>query len=436
MSVLNSLYDYFEKIKIVQKIILLILFITFNSYLSYSQNDSVRIVKFELNGLKRSKPVFLNNCIDINENSHISMQNLSNKIQNLRNTDLFSKVDYSLSDTINGKILTVTLNEKMSRLPSFNGGLIKDDYWFQIGILDFHLLGRGIRGAAFFRYFQKPSFSAYIITPYIRESKWGQQTFLEYTSKREPLNIKDDSSIFIDIDLKKADLFITKEFKFKNILQLGIGYETKTTTFLNDNNSDSKTQITETKFPLTFKIDLENNLNYTHQYLHGFSHNFSSQISVFPYNGFYFWEVHYTYKYFREIKRSGNFGLRMRLNIAENNSPYLGPFVHDSYTTVRGIGNKQDRGNAEITLNMEYRHTIFDNHLLAIQGVFFTDLSSLNPSNQNYNKIFLSENREYYSGIGVRFFAKTVSKFIVRADYGFSLKDTNRGFVFGLLQYF
>lgn len=150
-----------------------------------------------------------------------------------------------------------------------------------------------------------------------------------------------------------------------------------------------------------------------------------------------FWKVENILRYFRAIGKKGNFALRFRGGIAQNeNSPFV-PFVLDSYLTVRGSGNRVARGTAELTLNIEHRHTLKQESWGALQAVGFADLSAWRPGGAALSEVLKKENTVSFVGLGTRLYLKNLNHLILRADFGISVTETRQnGIVIGLGQYF
>ena len=72
----------------------------------------------------------------------------------------------------------------------------------------------------------------------------------------------------------------------------------------------------------------------------------------------------------------GNLAMRLRLAISTNNETPFAPFVVDSHVNLRGVGNRIDRGTAQVVFNAEYRHTVYNLNRWAGQLVAFSDIGT------------------------------------------------------------
>ena len=107
-------------------------------------------------------------------------------------------------------------------------------------------------------------------------------------------------------------------------------------------------------------------LNYNYQYVSGFANDLNLEsVTTIGYDDFFYKILNISRLFFR-LGGEGNLGFRLRLGISTNkDSPFV-PFVLDNYINVRGSGNRVSRGTAEMTINSEYRHTLYDQYLHSI----------------------------------------------------------------------
>jgi hypothetical protein len=104
---------------------------------------------------------------------------------------------------------------------------------------------------------------------------------------------------------------------------------------------------------------------------------------------------------------------------------------------LRGVGILVDRGTGSVVWNTEYRHTLYDNKWLVIQGNAFVDAGTWRTPGGDFSDFIKEKNIQAYSGIGLRFINKKIFNAVFRIDYGYGLtKNSSKGFVFGIGQYF
>jgi hypothetical protein len=132
-----------------------------------------------------------------------------------------------------------------------------------------------------------------------------------------------------------------------------------------------------------------------------------------------------------------NWAVRLRTGLATNRQSPFVPFVLDNYVNVRGAGNTVARGTAELTLNVEHRHTVAHWSWGAVQGVGFVDLSAWRPGGASLEALFRSENVVALGGLGLRLHLRRVYPLTLRVDYGVNpLRPEQRGPVLGIGQFF
>ena len=125
------------------------------------------------------------------------------------------------------------------------------------------------------------------------------------------------------------------------------------------------------------------------------------------------------------------------MGLATNSDTPFAPFSVDNNVNIRGVGNTIDRGTGVMVLNTEYRYTLFEKKWFVLQGNAFVDSGSWRNPGGDFGDFFNSENLRIYPGVGVRFIHKSIFNAILRIDYGVGItKDSTRGFVFGIGQYF
>ena len=128
---------------------------------------------------------------------------------------------------------------------------------------------------------------------------------------------------------------------------------------------------------------------------------------------------------------------RLRIGIANNDNTPFAPFVADSYTNIRGIGNRIDRGTAQVVINAEYRRTLLENKKWGAQAVVFSDTGTWrNPGGQLKDLVNPDQFRQFLGG-GFRLIYNKVYGAVLRVDYGVDIfNPSERGLVIGLGQYF
>ena len=268
-------------------------------------------------------------------------------------------------------------------------------------------------------------------------SKSGQHRNSVYQVCEEPLYIGDQSTIYL-YQNSSYELLGSYELNFKNRVQLGLSLfsehykATKAVTSLNLPNE------VETNKQLIKLIYTHQNLDYYYFYIQGFKSVFNGQFvtanNTAKNNFFIAWN---DFLYYKRVGARGNWANRLRLGLSTNNESPFAPFSLDNNINLRGVGNAVDRGAGGIVFNTEYRYTLVDKKNIALQSNGFIDVGSWRTPGKSLRTFADSENIQVYSGVGFRLIHKKIANFNFRIDYGYGLtKNANRGFVFGIGQYF
>jgi hypothetical protein len=427
---------------VVKHVLLIVLFSISigNDQLVAQVQDSIYIHEIEYNGIKRTRKSFLKHFVGFDKGQTICLEQIEKAQQAILNTNFFSRVDYELLGGPQGNELMFIVEEKFTILPSIMGGSSKQNSWFVVGVNDFHFLGRGITLGAFYIYNQRSGFLSYINLPYIRGTKWGTDISGENGLTIEPVYFDNDISLSFNLNRINALVLGTRELnRYKQSVQFGINWRKETYVF-HDEVLPTDIQLTEgevhNRILGIFKYIDRSRLNQFEQYQFGYSYEMSMERALVNVDNRNFGRLTLEGKYFIRIGNGGNFASRAKVAITENNDTPFAPLYFDNFWNLRGVGYVAQRGTAELTLNAEYRQTLFSIGWVAIQGVAFVDYSGLRSPAGDIFEVLQSDHNQVFSGIGGRVNFKRITDFILRLDYGFSLKDSKNGFVFGANQYF
>ena len=178
-------------------------------------------------------------------------------------------------------------------------------------------------------------------------------------------------------------------------------------------------------------------LDYDYFYLKGYKINFRYQ-NVF---GFEFkdWfnSLNIEGKYFIRPKEKLNLAFRMKTAISTNNDSPFAPFVVDSHVNIRGVGNRIDRGTAQIVLNSELRYTVLHDKKWSSQVILFADSGTWRNPGGTLNDLLNPDQFRQFIGGGFRISYNKVFGATLRVDYGVDVfNPEQKGFVIGLGQYF
>ena len=396
------------------------------------------ISKIKFNGIYKTNENYLQHFIEIKENSGIDSTTLKNDIQRLRNLLIFSDISFLISETKDSIIVTFNCVELRTLTPIVNFGGVTDNFWFQFGAMDYHWLGMGHTFGGYYRYYDRHSFALYMKAPYLFNKIWGLSLDVGKFSTIEPAYFSEGTADY-NVDHWNFLGHAIYNIDLNHRLEFGGGYlyERYDKNEIRSGQFAPGPEFRDYHKILTKLVFNLNHIDYYYQYLSGYSNeiNLENVSTLGEYD--LFWKILNISKLFIRTGSSGNLALRTRLGISTNkDSPFV-PFVLDNYINVRGSGNRASRGTAELTINAEYRHTLFEHHYGAVQGVIFSDMSAWRPAAGQFSEMFEDKYNVTFGGIGIRLYLKKFYNFILRLDYGQSVTgNKGKGFVFGAGQYF
>lgn len=393
----------------------------------------VHAQKVQFEGLKRTKASYLLKFMQWDKGVPTDSVGIANGVQRIRNTRFFNEVESRLEVQNGDTVVVFKCQEIITVLPIVEGGASEGNKWIRLGVEDENGLGKGIRTITFYQYNDRHSFLLKQFYPLLYK-KWGLGYVLKKWSIIEPLPTETGLQIYNYIN---SDIEISGHYAFDincNNLEFGIGYLNE----VYEMPIGDMTKMQEVENFKRYLIKGNHHLNYLNHntfYVNGWSNKLQVVGSYFFDKSLFGSFLNET-MFFKTFKSKGNLALRGRVGISSNVNAYLAPFVMDNYYNIRGIGNRIERGTASLTLNAEYRQTVWENRSFALQMVGFTDAGTIRPSGKHLSAMISSQNIKVFSGLGSRFIYKKAFECDLRIDYGVGLIGGGSGFVLGLGQYF
>jgi outer membrane protein assembly factor BamA len=400
--------------------------------------SQTKIVEIKFDGLEQTEESYLRNFISSSEGQNFDSLLAQDDVQQLRNLKLFLEVNHSVQNSPDGKIITYFCEELITILPIINFGGVNENFWFQLGAVDYNWLGRGNTFGGYYRYYDRHSLEIFMKSPYLFGKHWGLSGNVARLSTIEPAYFTDGRTDY-NVDHWAFVLMGRYNFSLRNAIEFGGGYlyeRYEKNLDRSGSNAPGPDLVDFDKYLFKFQF-INNYIDYYYQYLTGYSNELNLETVSTKGEEEFFWKFLIITKLFLRMGGDGNWAFRLRAGISTNKiSPFV-PFVLDSYINVRGSGNRVSRGTAELTLNLEYRHTLFDKKWGAFQSVIFSDVSSWRQPGEDFSDMLLSKNIVTFIGLGIRFIVRKFNNFILRLDYGKSVTGyKGEGFVFGAGQYF
>jgi len=397
------------------------------------------IKKVEIEGAKKTKSAFLKKLLQTKKGSPLDSLVIEKDIQRLKRLPSISHADFEIVDLKESDAnITFNVIENFTIIPFANiYTSSNDEFAFRVGLQEFNLLGRNITVGGFYQYDIFNSYGLQMRAPYLFSNRFGLSIDYKDLTTREPVFF-DNTTADYKYNNKGFEMMGLYEIDFKNRVELGFS--------LFNEGYEYVSGATNPNVPLALDVDKHlfkfiynfDNLKYFYQYLEGFRSTLnlqyvgSSDVALpeflIGFNDF---------AYFHRIGKKGNWASRLRLGLASNVETPFAPFTVDNNLNIRGVGNIIDRGTGAIVFNTEYRHTLIDKNWFVLQSNVFLDGGSWRNPGGDFGDFADSQNVRIYPGVGVRFIHKRIFNAILRIDYGYGItKDSSRGIVFGIGQYF
>ena len=168
----------------IRKTFLFVSIIIFCFYsVSYSQT---KIADIGFDGLEKTEESYLRIFILSEEGQKFDSLKVLDDVQQLRNLQLFLEVNLSVQNSPDGKVIIFYCEELITLLPIINFGGVTENFWFQVGAVDYNWLGRGNTFGGYYRYYERHSFEVYLKSPYAFGYNWGISGNVSKFSTIEP----------------------------------------------------------------------------------------------------------------------------------------------------------------------------------------------------------------------------------------------------------
>jgi outer membrane protein assembly factor BamA len=402
----------------------------------YAQTNHLSEIHFK--GLKNTKSAFITQFLETKKGDALDSIQIQNDIIRLKRLPSISNVTYEVITFSNDQHnITFNFEENFTLIPVFNYWTTITTIAYKIGGYEYNLFGKNITLGGFYQFNGQNTFGLNFSAPYLFSKKWGLDfNFLNWKSE-EPLYVGDQSANYV-YQNNSYELLGSYELNFKNKLQLGLSLFNEHYKATKDVTSLNLPNYVETNKQLIKLIYTHQNLDYYYFYIKGFKSVFNGQFVTANNNAQNNFLIAWNdFLYYKRVGARGNWANRLRLGLSTNNESPFAPFSLDNNINLRGVGNAVDRGTGSIVFNTEFRYTLVDKKNMALQSNGFIDVGSWRTPGKSLGTFSNSENIQVYSGVGIRMIHKKIANINFRIDYGYGLtKNANRGFVFGIGQYF
>ena len=414
----------------------LVLFLLFAAASLTAQGSHVEGLTFD--GIKWTKLNYLQRFIKTRQGDTVSTGRIKKDVQRLKNLAAIANA-YAIVDTLEDGDIRINyyMTENWTLYPLINFGGITDNFWYQLGFEDANWLGTGSQIKAYYLNNQgRHNFQLFYRVPYLLGSQWGFSVTAFHFASLEPFFFP-EGAVNYNYDNTSLGGTVTYELEIDHNMEIGAFYFIEKHTRLPDQeifNSPESLQNPKWLYKVIHRI---RKLNYHYFYLNGWSNTFRYETVYNIDFGDWFHLAFTDFHYYHRFGQRGNFAGRVRFGISTNSTSPFAPFLLDSQINIRGSGNRVDRGTGVVTLNLEYRQTVFENGLFAVQLVGFSDAGTWRNPGGQWADLLDRNNFRHFAGGGVRLIYKRAWNAILSADYGVDLYDFKQnGPVLYIGQYF
>jgi outer membrane protein insertion porin family len=384
-------------------------------------------------GLTRTRTSFLLDRFNSKQGEEFDFMLFEQDIKWLERQALFFQIDTAILFTSTGVRIEVKVQEANYIYPIVYAEGFKDVFKSQLGFNDINFRGRFDRLGLLHQFYDRHSFSLFYERPYINR-KWGWGTSLNKYSTVEPFYWNDTVSHF---NFDNYSLQISGHRWLSDLLKVGINLAGFKEYYLQRDEVDLGFSKTDFEF-LKYQVKLfsqYSNVQYHMEKLDGFQlEGFLETVQTKDVPLARFFRVNYSLKYFKTLGQRMNIALQVYNGWSSNRESPFSPYVVDGFINARGIGNRIERGTAQIGSNTEFRVKIFANDLFITQGVIFQDLIKLRKAN---GQLFSSETELYHSsGLGCRINLRKYYKTVLRVDYSLLNTRNKSAFSYGFNHFF
>ena len=421
-----------------------IIFFTISVFVSSSvvgqSAVAYRFSEISFNGLEKTDEYTARRLTHTSIGDTLDEIRIISDAQKLKNFPGIGAVSYSLDTLGNDISLHYDIEEIRTLLPILNFGGIKGNVWYQIGFSDINWRGKGQQLSAYYQNSDnRHSGSIFYRVPRMADSNWGYSVNLSRWASREPLYFADDVSVLYDFDYNNIGLTGIYQFDSHRSIEFGGSYFVEQYRKIDNGSVEIQPGPDKLRQPkLLGRVNYrEDFINYFAYLKDGFSWQalYQNVVTInepMPFNSLILQSI-----YYKLLPAKTNIAMRIRFGISTNNDSPFAPFVVDSHVNLRGVGNRIDRGTAQLIFNLEIRKAIFESNLLASQIVAFTDLGSWRDPGGQLSGLFKPDGFRHFVGGGFRLIYKKIYGATLRVDYGVDIYNPQEnGVVLGFGQYF
>lgn len=416
------------------------IFLFFLSQESYSQ----LIDSISFTGLTITKEDYLRDIISSKENSEFQEEIFEDDLFLLRNLNLFFEVDGEIktTDSISYN-LVFRIREANYLYPIVSVSGFKDQLKLQVGANHINFLGRAQSIGALYQYYDRHSFSVFHTAKRHSNRLTGHDFALAKYSTIEPLYFSDSivGDTVSSFSFDNYSVSAGAHYWLGRYTNVGLGaaymyedYQQRDDAFdyfgksnFSFHKHQFRTHIESNKVEHLFERQDGWKARAYGEWIHTYTDGSAPSFLKLQLSG----------SYYRLVGKRGNLASSVRFGTSTNAESPFAPFVLDGFLNVRGIGNRVERGTAELIVNTEYRHTLLVHKIVTLQGATFFDYGALRTAGKSFTTFFDGDQPNLFLGAGLRFNLNILYKTCIRIDYSVNPFDPSiQGVTFGFGQFF
>lgn len=338
----------------------------FSGVLNITINEGI-INSLRVQGNTKTQEDVILREFPLKEKEYFKAHNLFKGLKNLRTTGIFKSIDVEITDSENGKDVTIVVEEKISTLARFGLKINNERYvQFSVDVRDENLWGTGTElGALFFGGLRNQLILAEhqahrIFNTYLTYNLRG------YFDLQDIYTYEDD----IDDDPKKFSRSQVGEYRQKKYgIQIGIGvqaekvgnimadfrYETNSTRNLSG-NTITPSQFDLAVLRLRMKIDTQDKYPYPNSGTFFDAYYETSQKVLGADIGYSLFSADYV-GYF-QLSKVSNLNPRIQLGVADESLPLTQQFGFGGQYSFIGYREYEYRGRQIFIASLQYRYKL------------------------------------------------------------------------------
>ncbi len=403
-----------------------------------------RVNSISFTGLTITKEDYLRSIIESTTGGDFSQQQFEDDIFLLRNLNLFFEVEGEAATTDSIAFdLTFRIREATYLYPIVSASGFKDQLKLQLGANHINFLGRAQSIGVLYQYYDRHSFSIFHTAKRHSNKKTGHELAMANYSTVEPLYFSGpvgDTVSSFNFDNysvsagghywlgRYVNVGIGAAYMYENYFQLDDAFDLYNgTKRFNFHKHQLRAHVESNKVEHLFeRMDGWKARAYG-EWIHTYTSGPAPS----------FLKLTLTGTYYKLMGERGNLASSVRLGTSTNTESPFAPFVLDGFLNVRGIGNRVERGTAELIVNLEYRHSFWKHKIVTLQGAVFSDYGALRKAGQSFETFFDGMDPNVFLGGGLRLNLNVLYRTCVRLDYSLNPFDPSQhGFTFGFGHFF